>query len=66
MINRPVPATLIVGMAGALLWVVSAIAISGRVYLHEPNVLIRVGEIALIVGILIYGVVNFILLCRRR
>ena len=49
-----------------MLWVVSAIAISGRVYLHEPNVLSLVAEIVLLIGILIYGIVNFILLCRRR
>ena len=60
MINRLLSATLIVGMAGALLWVVSAIAISGRVYFHEPNVLILVAEIVLLIGILIYGIVNFI------
>ena len=63
--NRLLSAALNVGMAGALLWVVVTITSRGFIQFQEPSVPILVGEVLLLIGILIYGVVNFILLCRR-
>ena len=56
--------TLIVGMAGAFLWVFITIAIDGR-YFYEPIVAILAVEIVMVSVIFVYGIVRFVQALRR-
>ena len=56
--------TLIVGMAGAALWVLIMMATDGR-YFYEPIVAILAVEIVMVSVIFVYGIVRFVQALRR-
>ncbi len=56
---------LVVGLSAALLWVFSNIWRVGSHHINEPNTLILILETVLLGVALVYGVVNFVILCRK-
>ena len=64
-LNGYLLAALVVGLSAALLWAFLNIWRIGSHQIHEPNTLILIIETVLLGGALVYGVVNFVLLCRK-
>lgn len=63
MFNRAMQAGVIMGLAAALLWVLLTIGLTGQ-FLQEPDPMVLVAEIILVVTALIYGAVNYGLCLR--
>ncbi len=64
-LNGYLLAVFVVGLSAALLWVFSNIWRVGSHHINEPNTPILVLETVLLGAALVYGVVNFVLLCRK-
>ncbi len=56
---------LVVGLSAAMLWLFLDIWRVGSHHVNEPNTAILISETVLLGGALVYGIVNFVLLCRK-
>ena len=65
MLNGYLLAALVVGLSAALLWAFLNIWRMGSYRIHEPNTLVLIFETVLLGGVLVYGAVSFVLLCRK-
>lgn len=54
-----------IGMAIAFLWHFSIIAISGSIITREPSLAVLAFEITLLVGFVIFGLLNIVRILRR-
>jgi len=60
MYRRALPGLLIISLSASLLWHFSNIWRFGEHLIQEPNRIILIGETAFLVGILVFGLCEFI------
>lgn len=57
---------IVIALSTAFLWVLSLIVIHERVFVQEPNTVILILEIVLLLGFIIFSTVSIVKLVRRR